>query len=223
MGTVIKVQDTPTLNSTLLPNQCEVSLTSDFSQRDQLPQTDKPKSSWPKYDITTSGGWEWGPLWKQFPKVSAPAGCDSIRWKRERILAVAKKYVGIKYRHHHILAWSPEATPGKALTGGVGLDCSNFTTWVYNYGLGILFTSDVAQQSVSLKAGRKLRSGENFEPGDLLYIGDSNKSRVVHVVIYVDPDHIIDSTSSSTNSGVQVRKFDGWYKSRFMHARRVIE
>lgn len=184
----------------------EKALTQDLGERDRLPQSQKPLSS------KLSG--KWGPHAFQYPPVVVPARCDPVKWKRLRVLAVAKRYIGLPYEHHHIPGW--QSIQGN----GPGLDCSNFTAWVYNYGLGIRFTSDIEKQSDGPKVpGRLLNSGESFEPGDLLFILKKDRSKVSHVVIYIDENHIIDSHGP----GVGIRPFKGWYKSHSSHARRIIE
>ncbi|MFA6583928.1 MAG: NlpC/P60 family protein [Elusimicrobiaceae bacterium] len=187
------------------------SVTADFAVRDALPQSDVPERKWSKMK-------GWGPTAAKYPEVSAPEGKDPVNWKRARIIAAAKKYIGLPYRHHHIPGWNPNQDLNEKT--GPGLDCSNFTSWVYNYGLGIKFNSDIEKQSDSdLSPGRKLADGEKMEPGDLLFILERDRSRVSHVIIFVDEGHIIDSTDGS----VELREFKGWYKTHLSHVRRVIE
>jgi hypothetical protein len=183
----------------------EKSLTYDLAERDRLPQVQDVPSS------KVSAGW--GPPAFKYPSVVVPEGCDPVKWKRLRVVAVANRYIGLPYRHHHVPGWSGSGE-------GPGLDCSNFTSWVYNYGLGIIFPSEIQAQADGPRApGRRLKDGESFEPGDLLFIMKKDYSRVSHAVIFVDKDHITDSH----RSGVQVRAFQGWYKSHLSHARRIIE
>jgi cell wall-associated NlpC family hydrolase len=163
-----------------------------------LPQTEISKDQW---SICCGS---WGPRPLLYPAVKAPMQYSEVQWSRDRIVEVAKKYVGLPYLHRHI----PDMG---------GLDCSNFSSWVYNYGLGIGVISNVEQQAQL--AGRKLSFEETLEPGDLVFIYSQDKSRIAHVVIYLNQFEIIDST----NTGVEVRKFTGWYKDRFAWARRVIE
>jgi hypothetical protein len=197
------------LSSSTLVHGAELpSVTTDFAQRDMLPESNTPERDW--YGNRRLGSW--GPHPRQYPPAKAPAGCDPVEWERARIIAVAKKYIGLPYQHHHIPAWSPAEGPG--------LDCSNFTSWVYNYGLGIQFDSKIQiQESSSSAPGRLLGKDEKFAPGDLLYILKADRSRVSHVAIFVDDSHVIDAH----NGSVQVRNFDGWYKWNLSHARRVIE
>ena len=189
----------------------DATLTADFASRDALPESAVPVSAW-----GVQKGW--GPKAAAYPPIVVPSGRDPVTWKRARVVAVAKKYVGLPYHHHHIPGWEPSgATEPKE--AGRGLDCSNFSAWVYNYGLGIKFTSDIGEQSEGAKApGHMLAAGEPLMPGDLLFILKGDRSCVSHVVIYIDADHIIDSHAD----GVAVREFKGWYKSHLSHARRII-
>ncbi len=192
-------------------------LTADFVLRDALPQSDTPQSQW--YIKNWNNGW--GPKAATYPTVEVPTGCDGVAWKQARVIAVARKYLGLRYQHHHIPAWNPPVGLTEHADESPGLDCSNFTAWVYNYGLGIRFTSDVQDQGESSQApGRRLAPSEPFAPGDLLFILKQDSSAVSHVVIYIDAQHIIDS---SGNNGVTEHGRTGWYKTHFAYARRIIE
>jgi hypothetical protein len=184
------------------------SLTADFAARDAMPETRVPKSKWYEQGRFDS----WGPHASEYPAPNIPSGSDPIEWQRARVIAVAEKYIGLPYKHHHIPAWSPDEGPG--------LDCSNFTSWVYNYGLGMKLNSDVHKQAEGPKApGRRLNPGEPFVAGDLLYILKNDRPEVSHVVIYIDEGHVIDSHDGS----VQIREFKGWYRTHLSHARRIVE
>ena len=167
----------------------------DFEKRDLIPQSQDP---------------HWGPQPTKFDSIPIPSNLTTPleinEWKRQVVLAVAKHYIGVPYVHHHIPA--------------LGLDCSNFTSWVYNYGLGIHINSDVHKQAET--AGRKLNSNEPFQLGDLLFIHHKTTDVIAHVIIYVDKDHIIDCTIDE-HDGVWLRSFKTWYKKRFAFARRIIE
>jgi hypothetical protein len=175
------------------------SLTLDFAERDRLPQTDVPVDQWEPTENEP-----WGPAARTYPEVLPPIGHDVGLWRRDRIIEVAQKYVGLPYLHRHIPAAG-------------GLDCSNFTSWVYNYGLGIRFVSQIVRQSETV--GRKLAAEEPLKKGDLLFIWSPVRTRIVHVAIYLDPETLIDSSSPN---GVKVRRFRGWYKDRYAWARRVL-
>jgi cell wall-associated NlpC family hydrolase len=228
------------------------SLTADFADRDALPQTEYPADRW--YSTNAEGHYlnqGWGPRANVLPPPDIPqdAGCDSIVWKQERILAVAMRYVyapdnplGLQYRHHHIPAWDPPTSSYADAAGdnpdteapnvqtawdtGRGLDCSNFTAWVYNYGLGIKFSGDVHQQSNGTAGpmGRRIPQEGPFAPGDLVYLHpNGNEGHASHVVIYIDDQHIIDSRVNAQNVvGVQVRNRVGWYRAAVLGAWRPI-
>jgi cell wall-associated NlpC family hydrolase len=135
---------------------------------------------------------------------------------------VARRYLGLNYRHHHVPAWDPAAALVGASSAGQGLDCSNFSAWVYNYALGMRFTSNVQQQAVGLLApGRVLRPDEPYAPGDLLFMLRQDRSEVSHVVIYVDENTILDSHSAY--GGITEPPRTGWYLTHFSHARRIVE
>jgi hypothetical protein len=162
------------------------SVTADFAQRDAMPESDAPRSSWHKHRHFGS----WGPLAAAYPPPSIPPQLDPISWQRARVIAVAEKYIGLPYKHHHIPAWTPSEGPG--------LDCSNFTSWVYNYGLGCKFTSNIRLQSDGRRApGRKLGQKEPFVGGDLLYILRRDRSAVSHVIIFIDEEHILIRTMAA--------------------------
>lgn len=135
-----------------------------------------------------------------------------MEWKRQRVLTAAEHYAGLPYRHHHVPGWNGG--------DGRGLDCSNFTAWVYNFALGVRFTSNVRRQADGLQApGRRLAPQEPLAPGDLLFILRRDRSEVSHVVIRVDEATVIDSHGR----GVARRPFAGWYRTHFSHARRIVE
>lgn len=184
-------------------------LAADFAARDQLPQSALPPAQW--YGSFRRDSW--GPKAATYPPVTVPAGFDPVLWKRARLATVARRLVGLPYRHHHIPAYDP---PGE----GRGLDCSNFTAWVYNYGLGIRFTSDVTAQAAGPKApGRRLSPDERLAVGDLLFISTRDGSRISHVALWLGDGQLIDSHKT----GVAVRPYAGWYRDCLSHVRRVVE
>lgn len=191
--------------------------TADFAERKALPQSPIPESDW--YREKWRGSW--GPPATIFPAPTPPFGADDAVWKQTRVMTAARDLIGLPYQHHHVPAWTPPAT-WESKKGGpesAGLDCSNFTAWVYNFALGIKFTGDVNEQADGPKApGRRLAPDEPYEPGDLLFILQQDRTRVSHVVLYVDAGHILDEHGS----GVAIRPFTGWYRTHLSHARRVI-
>ncbi len=173
------------------------SLIVDFLIRDSLPETSLPLENRPEWG-------EWGPWPNRFPSAEIPNGLDPVVWSRYRVEAVAKKYIGLPYRHRHIPSLG-------------GLDCSNYTAWVYNYGLGIPIRSNIKIQSE--EAGRLLEKGEGFQKGDLLFSWNKAGTRISHVVIFLAEGWVIDAAGG----GVQVRPWQGWRRKNFAWARRIIE
>jgi hypothetical protein len=147
----------------------------------------------------------WGPRARDYPP---PRGVElwPTERKRERVIAVALRFQGYAYQHHHLPDWNPPpGWPWKescAGANGKGVDCSNLTGFVYNLGFGLRLSTDVHIQSeerVARGPGEfrtRLQAVElpsAFEDrlkalrtGDLVFIR-SLKGRISHVVIWVGP------------------------------------
>ncbi|MFN7561816.1 MAG: C40 family peptidase, partial [Prosthecobacter sp.] len=205
-----------------------------------------PRSDWKDYATVPHSQWQdpanqrrwgyWGPSIKH---LSPPAGLakKSPQWSRERVIATAMRYIGYSYQHHHVPDWEPPADwprdPDQKTPVGKGVDCSNFTGFVYNLALGILPSTGISQQSEMTEAagpgaGRSVpvkridlpKSYEDFpkelQTGDLLFV-KSNKGNVSHVVLWVgsigeSPDGtplIIDSTGTGAKDSNGVTIPDG--------------
>lgn len=185
--------DTP-LNELLLPDQ-------EPPRNDIKLESSTTFSDWYSDETKQQCG-NWGPHARLFP----PAFRDSsTAIKQQRLLAVALKYIGLPYQHHHIPDWDPPSDwPWKQVSAGKnskGLDCSNFTSWVYNYGLGIKFVSAIAKQADMTEAemsdGSKLPIHRlptlntyeslisTLHTGDLLFIRHTPATPISHVVIWV--------------------------------------
>lgn len=228
----------------------QASLTADFAQRDAMPHTAVPPAQWyqQRDGRYINGGW--GPEPVALPPVTVPsdAGCDPGTWKQERILSAALLYVndpgnpqGLQYRHHHIPDWDPQTSTASAAAEksedqdgqspetwgpGRGLDCSNFTAWVYNFGLGIKFGGSVTKQYAGTAGpmGQRLPADGPFELGDLLYLHpDGNTTTASHTVIFIDDAHIIDSRLDAEGvAGIQVHPREGWYRTAVLGGWRPI-
>lgn len=199
---------------------------------DRKPPRDNPKleASIPVdlwySDATKKKFGAWGPRPRNYPLID---GFETLTpsWKRQRVLAVAQGLIGLPYQHHHIPDWEPpQDWPWKTVAYGKnskGLDCSNFTSWAYNYGLGIQINSNVKKQAAMTEV--KGPDGEKFpaakvilddkgfddlvvnklKSGDLLFIKREESDDISHVIMWVgefgkSPDGdplIIDCTGSS--------------------------
>jgi cell wall-associated NlpC family hydrolase len=172
---------------------------------DRRLEADLPFADW--YSRGTLRRWQaWGPVARHYP---APDGLE--RWtaerKRQRVVAVAMRFLGYGYQHHHIPDWDPPPDwpwkPTCAGRNGRGVDCSNLTGFVYNLGFGLRLSTDVHRQAEERVArgpgaGRTTRIREVELPssyneriealrtGDLVFIRN-RRERISHVVIWVGP------------------------------------
>ena len=140
---------------------------------------------------------------------------------QERVILAASRFIGHIYQHHHIPDWQPPAHwPWHRVAYGTnskGIDCSNFSSFYYNYALGIKLDTGIRTQAerreVRGPGGRGIlriarierlpypNLVEKLEPADLLYI-KNDIGRVAHVVLWlghvgVGPDKtplVLDST-----------------------------
>jgi cell wall-associated NlpC family hydrolase len=106
-----------------------------------------PAELW--YARSTRSRWgSWGPPARRYP---VPAVRFRGRVARERVLSVAAALIGLDYQHHHVPGWSPPVgwphEPVRSGLRGPGLDCSNFTSFVYSYALGLDLPTGVVAQS----------------------------------------------------------------------------
>lgn len=175
----------------------------DTERGDPRRQSESPHGEWYSREMEHRMG-AWGPKARHYAPLEGLAE-RPLTWKRERVIAVAKRYIGYGYQHHHIPDWDPPAYwPWKETCvghNGKGFDCSNFTSFVYNQGFGIRMNSAIARQAELSEAteGRdravplhRVRLPESYEErrktlrtGDLLFILGKPGGHVTHVVIWV--------------------------------------
>jgi cell wall-associated NlpC family hydrolase len=143
---------------------------------------------------------------------------------QDRVILTASRFIGYPYQHHHIPDWDPPADwPWHKVAHGrnsKGIDCSNFTSFCYNYGLGIKLDTGIRQQAkrreIRGPGGKGILNVQTIGPApyktlvstllpaDLLYIRN-NQGRIAHVIIWlgevgVSPDRvplILDSTGGN--------------------------
>lgn len=181
----------------------------------------------------------WGPPARHYPFPNLADG-KSEDWKRARIIATAMRFIGYRYRHHHIPDWDPPhglhtTGEGEPSLAGKGVDCSNFTSFVYNQGLGIHLNSDINKQSQITKAQINGTSKsiniqtlpiqansedwvKQLKPGDLIYVR-SNQGKISHVIMWIgdwgkSPDGtplIMDSHGAKVKDSNGVMIPDGIY------------
>jgi len=178
-----------------------------------------PFDDWYTSKVKTRWG-AWGPPFAHMPP---PNGIESrsADFKRERVIAAGMRYVGISYQHHHLPDWDPpDDWPWKEVGRGEnckGIDCSNFTAFIYNQALGLKPTSAIREQAeqfeIPFSDGKILRAekierpksydafSKELKTGDLLFVQNASKS-ISHVVLWIgsighSPDNvplILDST-----------------------------
>jgi len=225
----------------------------DGERGDPERQSAIPFDEWAS-DATRKKYGAWGPPLKAHEPPEGIAG-QSAEWKRERVLALGLRYRGYSYQHHHLPDWEPPTGwPWKEVGRGSnakGIDCSNFTTFVYDVALGIRFTSAIVGQSEATEAlcgGKKVKieriekpetveaCAKGLKTGDLLFVKNKD-GKVSHVVLWVggiggDAPLILDSTGAGHKDsrggaipdGVHLRPFreSGWYFKSLSHVHRII-
>ncbi len=195
---------------------------------------DVPFRDW--YDASNHRRWGyWGPRVRHFPPPNS-ATTRPPQWARERVIATGLRYVGIGYQHRHLPHWDPPADWPRApnqTTTGPGIDCSNFTGFVYNLALGLLPNTSIRGQAEMTEVlgpgpGRRTRvqrielprDYEEFprvlRTADLLFIRN-RQGQVSHVVLWVgeigrSPDDrplVLDSTGPAHRDADGARIPDG--------------
>lgn len=182
----------------------------DWSSRDLLPQTDVNVSLWK----TCCGSW--GPWAKSYPFE----GSTDVAWLRDRVVASGIHWSWLRYWHHHIPNFN--GTGGNETTG---LDCSNWSAWVYNFGIGRVFTSNVVDQS-NIPTFQRIDSLGKLEQGDLVFFTDDARTGITHSGIFCWTNRSKESfgVMNSHDTGVRVStSLTSWPLTRFSHGLRVIQ
>ncbi len=112
-------------------------------------QSTLPFYRWDSHFVLRRYG-AWGPPARHYPQPTIVLN-KPVEWLRQRLLATGLRFVGYDYQHHHIPDWEPPADwPWLKVPSGrnaKGVDCSNFTSFVYNQALGIVPDTDVKKQA----------------------------------------------------------------------------
>ena len=222
-----------------------------------------PQQQWYSAKVKQTWG-SWGVPVRVFdcpPQVAA----KPVEWRRERVVAAATRFIGYEYQHHHVPDWDPPAgwPWQKCCAGrnGKGVDCSNFSGWNYNWALGIHLNTAIHKQAARRSAPSShgelqaevihrpegapdkwyAKLVKELAPGDLLYIGNKERTKVTHVIMWVGPcaespdgvplvidstgGKIQDSSGHAIPSGIHLRPFakGSWYHHAFSHAHRWVK
>lgn len=121
--------------------------------------------------------------------------------KADRIIATAKKYIGVPY------LWGGESPSG--------FDCSGFVQYVFKaHGISLNRTCET-----QYKHGKYV-SKSNLKPGDLVFFQNTYKAGISHVGIYIGDGKFIHASSSK---GVTISNLSsGYYTSHYYGARRIL-
>lgn len=112
---------------------------------------------------------------------------SSGNYKREQLVSYALQFVGGPYRY----GGSDPRT---------GTDCSGFTRYVYQHGLGISLNRSSGSQASQGTAV----SASDMQPGDLLFYG-SGKG-INHVAMYIGDGKIVHASTEAT--GIKVSNWN---------------
>eukprot|EP00759_Apiculatamorpha_spiralis_P038251 PhF_6_TR37591/c0_g1_i3/m.55792 len=198
-------------NSLNTNTNCSLSVLADLSARDSMVET---------MSCTTTS--TWGPTPILYPTADIPTACQPIPWAYDRILQVAKLTVEKKYNycHHHAATWLPPTDasfrttsdpcgselPITAICSSLGstlpqpfngVDCSSYTSRLYNFGFGIRLVTAIDDQACGPNAPGVLLPytindilnsyAPPLLPGDLLYIASSGTPvniSISHVIMW---------------------------------------
>ena len=166
---------------------------SDYVDLTEIPYENRDSSKKPLFFI---GGKSTGVK----PSPEALNGTGSSNAKADKIIATAKKYIGVPY------LWGG-TTPS-------GFDCSGFVQYVFKaHGISL---PRVSRDQYT--AGYAV-SKSNLKPGDLVFFNTSG-SGVSHLGIYLGNNQFI---HASTSKGVVITSLTSTYwSSRYIGARRVL-
>jgi cell wall-associated NlpC family hydrolase len=121
--------------------------------------------------------------------------------KADKIIATAKKYIGVPY------VWGGESPSG--------FDCSGFVQYVFKvHGLSLNRTTETQYKHGSYV------SKSNLKPGDLVFFQNTYRAGISHVGIYIGNGQFIHASSSK---GVTISNLSSsYYTSHYYGARRIL-
>lgn len=120
-----------------------------------------------------------------------------------KLIQFAKTLLGKPYRY--------------ASSGPNSFDCSGFTSYCFRQTLGVKLSRSSRDQAF---AGKEV-SKDQLKPGDLLFFNTTG-NRISHVGIYIGNGNMIHASSGSNMKVMISPVFSGWYKSRYVTARRIL-
>ena len=131
------------------------------------------------------------------------SGVDRSLDKRDQIVNLAKKYLGVRY------VWGG--------TSPSGFDCSGLVQYVYKQ-IGITLNRVACDQATQ---GTKVSKAQ-LKPGDLVFFNTSSGSSIDHVGIYIGNGNFLHAANGRKK--VLIDPLDhSYYKNRMITARRIIK
>ena len=121
--------------------------------------------------------------------------------KADKIIATAKKYIGVPY------VWGGESPSG--------FDCSGFVQYVFKvHGISLNRTTETQYKHGSYV------SKSNLKPGDLVFFQNTYRAGISHVGIYIGNGQFIHASSSK---GVTISNLSSsYYTTHYYGARRIL-
>ena len=121
--------------------------------------------------------------------------------KADKIVATAKKYIGVPY------VWGGESPKG--------FDCSGYVQYVFKmHGISLNRTTETQYKHGSYV------SKSNLKPGDLVFFQNTYRAGISHVGIYIGSGQFIHASSSK---GVTISNLSSsYYTSHYYGARRIL-
>lgn len=105
----------------------------------------------------------YGPTPPMFRVRQSDLGLSAVD-QAKRLVAAAELLVGLPYQHHHSPSFSPSPTdtwgPNIDLVQTPGVDCSDFTGFIYNYALGIELDTGTNNQSLQTLTTQRYRDDQ---------------------------------------------------------------
>ena len=128
---------------------------------------------------------------------------NSTANKADGLIANAKNFIGLPYRYG---GTSPVS----------GFDCSGFMQYVFKESANI----DLPRTSGSMAQMGSRVDREELRPGDMVFFSHGG-GRISHVGMYIGEGHFIHAPS--TGKSIEISNLDGYWSSRFVTARRVLD
>lgn len=122
---------------------------------------------------------------------------------REKLVSFARSQLGKPYRY--------------GSGGPSSFDCSGFTSYVYKNAAGV----GISRSSSSQAGNGKFVSAGELLPGDLVFFNTSGRG-ISHVGLYIGNGQMIHASSGSNMKVIVSDVFSGYYKSRYVTARRIL-